>query len=115
MAAAASDAWDTARRGFAQLLGHGDTKKQTCLAEQRLDETHKELTKATRTNAEQTRMALAERWAGRLADLLEEQPSIEADLRVLVREVQAALPTRGGVRIPLGRCLNPARSLTSRI
>ena len=93
VAAAASEAWDAARGGFAQLLGHGDTK-QTGLAEQRLDETHTELTKATRTNAEQTRMALAERWAGRLVDLLEEQPSIEADLRALVQEVQAALPTR---------------------
>ena len=35
---------------------------------------------------------LAERWAGRLADLLEEYPDAEADLRVLVQEIQAALP-----------------------
>ena len=35
---------------------------------------------------------LAERWAGRLADLLEEHPDAEADLRVLVQEIQAALP-----------------------
>src|SRR2546422_9731869 len=36
--------------------------------------------------------SLAERWAGRLADLLEEHPDAEADLRTLVQETQAALP-----------------------
>ena len=93
VAAAATDAWDTARSGFAQLLGHGDAKRIR-LAEQRLDETREQLTGAARTNTEETRTVLAERWAGRLADLLEEQPDAEADVRALVQQVQTALPAR---------------------
>jgi hypothetical protein len=38
------------------------------------------------------RTALAGRWAGRWADLLEEDPDAEAELRALVQEAQAALP-----------------------
>ena len=34
----------------------------------------------------------AERWAGRFADLLDEDPGIEAGLRALVEEVVAQLP-----------------------
>ncbi len=41
---------------------------------------------------ERARAALAQRWAGRLADLLEEDPGVEAELRALVQEVQAQLP-----------------------
>src|SRR5260370_36007992 len=36
--------------------------------------------------------ALGKRWAGRMADLLEESPDAEDDLRALVQEIQAALP-----------------------
>ena len=38
------------------------------------------------------REAQAERWAGRFADLLDEDPGIEAELRALVQEVAARLP-----------------------
>ena len=34
----------------------------------------------------------AERWAGRFADLLDEDPGVEAELRALVEEVAAQLP-----------------------
>jgi len=88
VAAATTDAWEAARRGFARLLGRGDPKQEQ-LAEQRLEETRQQLTGA---DSEQARAALAERWAGRLADLLEEAPGVEADLRALVQEIQAALP-----------------------
>src|SRR6266550_3980670 len=50
------------------------------------------LTGAEGQDLEQARAALAERWAVRLADLLEENPGVEADLRALVQEIQAALP-----------------------
>ena len=93
VAAATTDAWDTARREFAQLLGHGDAK-QIRLTEQRLDETREQLIGTAKGNTEETRTALAERWTGRLADLLEEQPNAEADLRMLVKETQARLPAR---------------------
>jgi hypothetical protein len=88
VAAATTDGWEAARRGFARLLGRGDPKQEQ-LAEQRLEETRQQLTGA---DSEQVRAALAERWAGRLADLLEEAPGVEADLRALVREIQAELP-----------------------
>ena len=40
----------------------------------------------------QARQAAAERWAGRFADLLDEDPAVEAELRALVEEVAAQLP-----------------------
>lgn len=89
--AATTDAWEAARRKFAGLLGRGDPKRGK-LAAQRLDETRQQLTGAAGAASEQARAALAERWAGRLADVLEENPGVEADLRALVQEIQAALP-----------------------
>lgn len=91
VAAAATDAWEAAGRGFARLLGRGDPKQEQ-LAEQRLAETREQLTGAEGADLEQARAALAQRWAGRLVDLLEEYPDAEADLRALVQQVQAALP-----------------------
>lgn len=91
IAAATTDAWEAARHKFARLLGRGDPKQEQ-LAERRLEETHQQLTRPGGADMEQARAALAERWAGRLADLLEERPDAEADLRVLVREIQEALP-----------------------
>src|SRR5579864_9656268 len=88
--AASTDEWETARRGYGQLLGRGDARR-TRLAEQRLDETREQLTGAVGADAEHARAALAVRWSGRLADLLEENPDAEADLHALVRQVQAAL------------------------
>jgi hypothetical protein len=92
VAAATTDAWEAARRGFARLLGRGDPDR-TKMAEQRLAEAREQLTGAEGKDLERARAALAERWAGRLADLLEEHPDVQADLRALVREIQAQLPT----------------------
>jgi hypothetical protein len=91
VAAATTDAWEAARRKFARLLGRGNPKQEQ-LAERRLEETRQQLTRVAGAASEQARAALAERWAGRLADLLEEDPGVEADLRALVQEIQAALP-----------------------
>ena len=93
VAAAGTDVWDPARGGFVELLGRGDPK-QTQLAEQRLKETREQLTGPARTITGEVRAALAERWAGRLADLLEEEPGAEGDLRALVLQIQAELPVR---------------------
>jgi hypothetical protein len=41
---------------------------------------------------EQARQAAAERWSCRFADLLDEDPGLEAELRALVEEVEAELP-----------------------
>ena len=81
--AAVTDAWEAARQRFARLLGRGDPER-TKLAEQRLAETHDQLTGTSGTELERARAVLAERWAGRLADLLEEDPGVEPDLRAVV-------------------------------
>jgi hypothetical protein len=94
VAAATTDAWEAAGQGFARLLGRGDPEQEQ-LAERRLAETREQLTGAEGADLEQARAALAERWAGRLADLLEEYPDAEADLRTLIQEVQAALIASG--------------------
>ncbi len=86
--AAATDEWGTARRGFARLMGRGDAE-QTRLTERQLEETREQLTRAAGPSAGQIRTTLAALWAGRLAELLEENPDAEAELQALVREIQA--------------------------
>lgn len=88
VAAASTDAWAACKRGFGRLLGRGDPKKEQ-MAEQRLEETHQQLAGA---DSEQARAAQEAQWTTRLADLLEENPGAEAELRTLVREIQAQLP-----------------------
>ena len=91
VAAAVTNAWEVTRRQFAQLMGHGDSKK-TQLAERRLDATREQVIAAKGTDLEKIHAALAAQWAARLADLLEEDLAAEADLRALVEAIQAALP-----------------------
>jgi len=91
VAAAATDASEVARREFARLLGRGDPDR-TKLAERRLTETHEELIKAVGGDLESARSALEAQWVTQLADLLKEDPAVEADLRAVVGEIQAALP-----------------------
>jgi hypothetical protein len=90
VAAATTDAWEACRRGFARLLGGGDAKKAE-LAEQRLAETRKQLTTAEGADLERARAAAEVQWTTRLADLLEEDPGVEAELRSVVEEVRAQL------------------------
>jgi len=90
-AAAVTDVWESARQKFAGLLGRGNPRK-TEVAERWLAETHEELTAAAGADLEPARAAQAQRWQGRFADLLDEDPGIEADLRALVEEIQAELP-----------------------
>jgi len=86
--AAVTDAWETARKGFARLLGRGDPEK-TKAAERRLEETHDQLTQARGADLERVRAALEAQWTTRLADLLEDDPGVEGALRALVEEIQA--------------------------
>lgn len=90
-AAAITDVWESARHRFARLLGRGDEKK-TAVAERWLAETREQLTAAAGSDLEPVRAAQAQRWQDRFADLLDEDPGIEADLRALVEEIQAQLP-----------------------
>jgi hypothetical protein len=91
IAAAVTDAWEGAKKGFARLLGRGDPNK-TKLVEQRLAETRERLTQAKGTDLQRVQEALQAQWATRLSDLLEEDPGAEHDLRTLVQQIQAELP-----------------------
>jgi hypothetical protein len=90
-AAAATDVWESARQKFARLLGRGDPKK-TEVADRWLQETRQQLTAAAGAELEPVRVAQAQRWQDRFADLLDEEPGIEAALRALVQEIQTDLP-----------------------
>jgi hypothetical protein len=108
VAAATTDAWDAARSKFALLLGRGDPKKGQ-LAEKRLDETRQQLEEAG-PELEQMQAELGRAWQVRLADLLEEDPGIETELRALVEEIRTQLPA-GTVAavdhaVAMGRDLN---------
>jgi len=94
VAAATTDAWEAARRGFARMLGRGDPGK-TKLADERLAETNDRLAQAKGADVDRVRAALQAQWVTRMTDLLEEDPGVEADLRALVEEIAAKLP--GGV------------------
>lgn len=92
-AAAITDVWEAARHKIARLIGRGEAHK-TEAAERWLGDTRKQLTGAAGAELEQVRAAQASRWEGRFADLLDEDPSVEADLRALIGEVAAALPAQ---------------------
>lgn len=90
-AAAITDVWESARRKFARLLGRGDPRK-TEVAERWLAETQQRLSEAEGTDLESARAAQAQRWEGRFADLLDEDPDLVGDLRTLAEEIAAQLP-----------------------
>jgi len=90
-AAAITDVWEAVRSRFARLLGRGDGRR-TQVAEQWLAQTRQQLTAAAGPELEQARQEQAERWAGRFADLLDEDPGVVAELRALLEEVAARLP-----------------------
>ena len=80
VAAATTDAWEAARRKFARLLGRGDPKKEQ-QAENRLEETRQQLEGVSGPELGQAQADLAKVWQVRIADLLEEDPGVEAELR----------------------------------
>jgi hypothetical protein len=89
VAAAVSDVWDTARHRFARLFGRGQPDPVT---ERRLEATRSQLAAAPADGLDQVQADLAGQWALRLADLLEEDPGAETELRALVEEIGALLP-----------------------
>src|SRR5579862_6332113 len=89
--AAITDVWEAVRGRLARLLGRGDARK-TQVAEQWLAQTRLQLSTAPDAELEHARQAVAERWAARFADLLDEDPDVAAGLRTLGEEVAAQLP-----------------------
>jgi hypothetical protein len=104
-AAAVTDVWESVRGRFARLLGRGDARKSE-VVEGWLAQTREQLGPAGPESAEQVRQA-TERWAGRFADLLDEDPSAAGELRALVEEVAARLPagavSASGYSVAAGR------------
>ena len=109
VAAAATDAWEAASRGFARLLGRGDPR-QTELAEQRLEQAREQLTGVPAADLERVQSRLEAAWQARLQDVLEEHPEIAADLQVLVDQIQTQLPAEAvsaaGHGVAAGRDVN---------
>jgi hypothetical protein len=107
--AAITDVWEAVRGRFARLLGRGDARK-TQVAERWLAQTHEQLTAAAGAELELARDATAERWTARFADLLDEDPGIEAELRALVEDVASRLPaaavSAAGHSVAAGRDMN---------
>ena len=91
--AAITDVWEVARGRFARLIGRGNADR-TEAAERWLAETHREVSAAAAPGMQQVQQRQAERWADRFADLLDEDPSLEAGLRELAEETAARLPAR---------------------
>ena len=89
--AAITDVWEAVRGRFARLLGRGDARKAE-VAERWLAQTQQQLAAAAGAELDRAREGQAERWAGRFADLLDEDPGVEGELRALVEEVAARLP-----------------------
>jgi hypothetical protein len=83
-----TDGWEGVRKRFARLLGRGD-QKETEAAEARLEKSHEALRGLSGADLEKAQAEQAVLWRTRLADLLENQPDAEAELRSLVAEVQA--------------------------
>lgn len=91
VAAASTDAWQEAKRGFARLLGRGDHNK-TDLTERRLEDTREQLAGAPGPERDQARAQLEAAWQARLADFLEENPDVAGDLQAFVEQIRAKLP-----------------------
>lgn len=89
VAAAVTDAWETTRHKIARLFGRGQPDPAI---ERRLNATRERLAAAEPGDLERVRADLAAGWATRLADLLDDYPAAEAELRMLVEETRAMLP-----------------------
>jgi hypothetical protein len=90
VAAAVTDSWGAAKRGFARLLGRGDAQRLE-LAEQRLEQMRGQLAGAPAAELERVQAELEVSWRTRLLDLLKKQPATAADLQALVGQVRALL------------------------
>ena len=93
--AAITDVWEAVRGRFAKLIGRGDARK-TEIAGQWLAQTRDQLTVAAGSGLEQAQQAQAERWAGRFADLLDEDPAWKLSF--------VRWPNRSTPSCPLRRC-----------
>ena len=93
LAAAATDAWQTARDGVVRLFGCGGRRRRD-LAAKWLDEDAAAVARTDPTERDQVRQQLIPAWQIRLADLLREYPDVEGELRTWANRVQERLPAQ---------------------
>jgi hypothetical protein len=91
VAAATTDAWEAARHKLSRVLGRGDPKRAQT-AGRWLGETQQRLAGSSRGERELVRAAETQRWIGRFADLLDEDPGIAGELQSTIDQIRAALP-----------------------
>ncbi|MFF4617716.1 hypothetical protein [Nonomuraea jabiensis] len=90
-----TDAWSTAKQGFARLLGRGSPNREAAI-EQRLERSRQHLAGLTSAALEQARANQEAAWPLRLSDLLEDDPAAEAGLRALVAALGTQAPASSG-------------------
>jgi hypothetical protein len=88
--AAANEAWVQARAGAVALFAKVGRRRE--IVERWADETAAEIEATPVAARDEARQRLAPQWAGRWADLLEEFPELEAELRAWSDEVRRELP-----------------------
>jgi hypothetical protein len=101
VSAMTTDAWTSAKQGFARLLGRGRPEGQE-VAERRLERSRQELVGRTGAEAERARAEQEAAWRLRLSDLLEDDPAAEAELRVLVATFGTTASASGEGSISVG-------------
>ncbi|MFB9530604.1 hypothetical protein [Nonomuraea roseola] len=89
--AMATDAWQSARSAAGRLFGQGDEGRRE-IAETRLDRAAAEVKVADPAHRDEVRERIAASWQIRLADLIEEQPQAEAQLRRMIEDLRRQLP-----------------------
>ncbi|WP_248812143.1 hypothetical protein [Frankia sp. AgPm24] len=91
VAAAATDAWTSAREGAVRLFARVGRRREE-LAGEWLDEDAAAVEAVSGAERERVRERLAAVWGVRLADLLAEFPEAAEELRGWVEQTRAALP-----------------------
>jgi hypothetical protein len=112
--AAASDAWQKAKEGFAGMLGRGNDR-QIAVVGERLENTRSSLLKLSGSELEHAQDTQSAEWATRLRDNLEEDPDSSEILRAILRGlaesgVIASVEAKGHSVAAAGNVANVATS-----
>jgi hypothetical protein len=91
VSAMTADAWVEVKTRFGKLLGRGDPE-QEARQEGRLERSREELTGAVADQVEQVRAGQEAAWRVRFADLLEEEPERETELRAVLDFLAERVP-----------------------
>ncbi|MFF3374575.1 hypothetical protein ACFYXF_16720 [Streptomyces sp. NPDC002680] len=89
--AMATDAWQTARTRFLQLLGRDH--RRDCI-EGQLEAQADVVERTTESHQEEARAALLPAWQFQLADFLQQHPEAEQELRQVIEQVRSELPEK---------------------